>query len=172
MKPITEEGSGFYLAIEDEDLMAIETMARIIVPEVYGAYVELENCEQFIHRFQTVAALKEQIQSGYEYFLIYSNGICQGYFALVYQPDRVLLSKLYLLSEARGKGMGQMAMDFSISEAKKRGYKRIDLIVNRQNEGAIGFYQRNGFSIVESLEHDFGKGYLVYDYRMKKELDK
>lgn len=161
---------GYSEAKSPEDLLAIETMARVIIPEVYGGYVPLYHCQFYIKTFQTVEALEDQLRQGFQYFLLQSEGQNQGYFALHFQKEKVLLSKLYLLASARGKGLGQYGLDLSINLAKEKGFQRIDLIVNRQNEGSIAFYQRNGFTITEALEHDFGNGTLVFDYRMVKIL--
>lgn len=159
---------GFTIAQSISDLQTIEHMARLIVPEVYGAYVPLYHCQYFIEQFQLVSALEKQMQQGYTYFLLHSDGINYGYFAYVVQVDRVRLSKLYLLKEARGKGLGQLAMDQTIKFTLDMGLQHIDLMVNRQNNSAIAFYQKNGFIIAESIETDFGNGTLVHDYRMEK----
>ena len=159
---------GYSEAKSLDDLLAIETMARVIIPEVYGGYVPLYHCEFYIEQFQIVSALERQLQQGYTYFLLQSNGENYGYFAYLVQNDRVHLSKLYLLTSGRGKGLGQLAIDVTFTTAQNSGINKIDLIVNRENLGAIAFYKRNGFQIVDSIETDFGNGTLVKDYRMEK----
>ncbi len=157
-------------AISDADLQAIENMAREIIPEVYGAYVPLYHLTYFIENYQTVASLQKQLQQGFLYYLLSFDGQIQGYLALQFQSETALLSKLYLLSAARGKGMGQLALNFALAKTSEIGHNSMELFVNRQNLSSIAFYERNGFEIVETLERDFGNGTLVFDYRMLKKL--
>jgi ribosomal protein S18 acetylase RimI-like enzyme len=166
----SESKLGFTEATSTADLQAIESMARVIIPEVYGGYVPLYHCQFFIEQFQILSALERQLQQGYAYFLLQAEGENYGYFAYIIHKDRVHLSKLYLLASARGKGLGQLAMDVTFTVAKNVGINKIDLIVNRENAGAIAFYKRNGFQIADSIETDFGNGTLVKDYRMENTM--
>jgi ribosomal protein S18 acetylase RimI-like enzyme len=165
-----ESKRSFTEAKSTADLQAIETMAREIIPEVYGGYVPLHHCQFYIEQFQILSALERQLQQGYLYFLLQIEGKNYGYFAYVIYKDRVHLSKLYLLPAARGKGLGQLALDLTFTAAKKGGINKIDLIVNRENVGAIAFYKKNGFQITDAIETDFGNGTLVKDYRMENNL--
>ena len=147
---------------------AIEEIAKIIIPEVYGGYVSAEHNAFFLEKFQTVKAIQEQISDGYEYFMIRDSGTDVGYFSIKAKGKILFLSKLYLLKECRGKGFGQKAMDRIIDSAKKLGKEKIELIVNRQNEGSVRFYQFYDFEITEHQVNSFENGYTVYDYKMTK----
>ena len=52
------------------------------------------------------------------------------------------IEMLFILPEARGKGIGKL---LAMRAIKEQGALRVD--VNEQNEQALGFYQRIGFSV-------------------------
>jgi len=52
---------------------------------------------------------------------------------------------LAVLPEKRGQGIGAQIMDFAESLAKSKGFRRILLDVELENEGARRFYKRLGF---------------------------
>ena len=59
------------------------------------------------------------------------------------------LEMLFLHSNAFGKGLGRLCLDYSIN---KMGVEKVD--VNEQNERALGFYLHCGFQIVGRSELD------------------
>ena len=61
------------------------------------------------------------------------------------------IQKLYFLPEASGQGKGKQLMDFALNFAKESGYPIIWLDVLKSNEGAIRFYEANGFEQVGQL---------------------
>jgi ribosomal protein S18 acetylase RimI-like enzyme len=58
---------------------------------------------------------------------------------------RVELCNLHLLPECQGRGIGKQLSLTLIDDAKKRGYKVMELHVTNTQENAIGLYTRLGF---------------------------
>jgi ribosomal protein S18 acetylase RimI-like enzyme len=56
------------------------------------------------------------------------------------------LKRIYLLGPWQGGGHGREMMQRALDVAAKRGAKRLLLAVYESNPGAIGFYERAGFS--------------------------
>jgi GNAT superfamily N-acetyltransferase len=56
-----------------------------------------------------------------------------------------ILEDMVLRPERRGKGEGTILLKAAIECAKHKGCKRITLLTDQTNEGAIKFYQRQGF---------------------------
>lgn len=54
------------------------------------------------------------------------------------------LDDLYIRSEHRGKGIGEMMLQEIARRGKARGYERIDFVVLEWNTPAIGFYEKLG----------------------------
>jgi ribosomal protein S18 acetylase RimI-like enzyme len=53
-----------------------------------------------------------------------------------------------VVPSARGKGVGSAMLDALLERAREAGYPSISLSVDRNNAGAIGLYERHGFSRV------------------------
>jgi len=76
-------------------------------------------------------------------------------------PDDEPLFKEYpahlhidLLSTLQGKGMGRTLTDMVFAELKQQGIPGLHLGVSSSNTGAVGFYQKLGFSVLK--EHNWG----------------
>jgi len=78
------------------------------------------------------------------------------------------LQRLFLLKEARGKGIGQQLMDKCINFAKEENYTLMYLETFPNMKEALGLYQKNGFQLVEKA---MGKtGHFYCTTRMTKVL--
>ena len=55
------------------------------------------------------------------------------------------LRKMYLFPAMRGQGLGRQLLDRMLSEARQRGFKRMELETSSKLVEAIRLYQRNGF---------------------------
>jgi len=75
----------------------------------------------------------------------------------------VEISKIYVLESAHGSGAASELMSVAVKDARTQGAGSVWLGVNKHNERANRFYERQGFVIVgersfqvgESLEDDF-----------------
>jgi len=75
----------------------------------------------------------------------------------------VEISKIYVLESAHGSGVASKLMSVAVEDARTEGAQSVWLGVNKHNERANRFYERQGFVIVgersfqvgESLEDDF-----------------
>jgi ribosomal protein S18 acetylase RimI-like enzyme len=146
----------------------IEKLAREIMPEHYGPYMTPENILFFINKFQTAKAIQEQIQQGYEYYLLNDSGTDAGYLGIQITEDILNLSKLYILKQFRGKGIGDKAMSFVNELAFRANVSGIELIVNKYNLETIKFYEKRGYMITESFVHNYDNAYSVEEYKMEK----
>lgn len=154
-----------------EDLAAIERIAREIWYEYYVPIIGRAQVDYMVPKFQSSAAMMEQIRDGYEYFAMQQDGELIGYTAVQAQPEagRLFISKLYLHAHARGRGTGRAAMEFLEQIARQRGLGLLWLTVNKENP-AVQAYRRMGFQIAEAIEIDIGGGFVMDDFRMEKRL--
>ncbi|UII21374.1 GNAT family N-acetyltransferase [Fulvivirga ligni] len=74
------------------------------------------------------------------------------------------LSKIYVLSTCRGKGIGKKMMEYVVNQAKTINAGKIRLTVNKYNSGSIAAYHKMGFETVDSVNTDIGEGYFMDDY--------
>ncbi|MBQ8599340.1 MAG: GNAT family N-acetyltransferase [Oscillospiraceae bacterium] len=84
-----------------------------------------------------------------DYRVILADGEKAGYFHLSEEPDgRWELDDLYLFPVFRGKGIGSTLLR-QITQKADEDQKTLFLCVFRKNEGAVRFYERNGFVITD-----------------------
>ena len=107
-----------------ESKECIERMARLaaeIWNEHYVSIIGQAQVDYMVEKFQGPRAIAEQIAGDYEYYLIEQAGDSVGYLALVPQPDNtMLLSKIYVRSDARGRGLGRAAVEFAEQRCRQR----------------------------------------------------
>ena len=66
-------------------------------------------------------------------------------FSFEYQGKIAFLDELYLTKQARGKGIGNQAIQFFLNESKKLSLKLIYLEIENHNQNAQKLYIANGF---------------------------
>ena len=88
-------------------------------------------------------------------------------------PNIPHVDKLGVLSEFRGKGIGQALMGDMEKWATENGADRIRLHVLADQEKTVNFYKANGFNIVETLKGDIQRhdGTWQDVYLMEKILE-
>ena len=88
------------------------------------------------------------------YYFINVKGLRTGFLKIkVFSGElQAELEKLYLLPEHIGAGIGTKAMSLALQELKYRALRRVFLFVLADNQGAIDFYRRLGFDLVEQTQ--------------------
>jgi len=151
-------------------LQQIESLADIIWREHYTPIIGKDQVDYMLEKFQSVTAMHAQIEQGYAYFLVHKNGTAVGYFSIQKRDDTMFLSKLYVLKNYRGQGLGKASMDYIHQQAKAMGCNSISLTVNRHNKDTIRAYGALGFENVGEQIADIGNGFVMDDYLLKKKL--
>src|SRR5258708_6096316 len=83
--------------------------------------------------------------------LIQRDGKTVGYFVLTFgfslerEGRTALLDELYVMPEARGRGMGKVAVAAAIAMARETGCRALHLEVDRKNERVRRLYAGVGF---------------------------
>ncbi|HBT59489.1 MAG TPA: GNAT family N-acetyltransferase [Acholeplasmataceae bacterium] len=144
-----------------EDIRRISKMASSIWKETYQPILQEEQITYMLEKFLSVQSIKEQINQGYQYFLLKEEKTA-GFASILNREDDVFLSKLYVYEILRKKGIGARFIDY----LKTLG-KPIVLTVNKHNQKAIEFYQRQGFEIIDSVVTDIGNHFVMDDYVMR-----
>ncbi len=150
----------------------IEKLASEVLHEVYDPIIPPEHTDYFLTEFQSIHAIENQIQNeNFSYYLLNLNTKTVGYLGIQTQNKALILSKLYILKSFRGKKIGKTALEFVNRFAIEKGFEKIELIVNQQNQNTVNIYQKNGFKITESIVNSFPNGHSVEDYKMEKRLE-
>lgn len=151
----------------ESDLTAIANLADIIWREHYTPIIGPEQVEYMLGKFQSASAMSQQLLEGVDYYSLWLDDLLIGYLSFYTKGDALFLSKIYVLSQLRGQGIGQQAVDFVKQQAQSKGLDRIQLTVNKYNTGSITAYERMGFKKTEEVVMDIGGGFVMDDYVME-----
>ena len=80
------------------------------------------------------------------------------------------LDKLYVHPERQRQGYGSALLEHTCERARRMGYSKVVLAVNKRNVNAIRAYSRYGFAIAEAVVKDIGGGFVMDDYVMEKSV--
>lgn len=150
--------------IQQVAALAFEIWNQHFVPIIGQGQVDY-----MLDKFQSPAAITQQIDQGFEYYLLAHQSVNLGYLGLVPNESegKMMISKFYISSNHRGQGYGNYVLDFVKTACKTRGIPTIWLTVNKYNENTIAWYKRKGFEVTEEVKADIGKGYYMDDYIME-----
>ncbi|WP_027395807.1 GNAT family N-acetyltransferase [Aquimarina latercula] len=152
------------------DFEIIESLVKQILHKFYDPVIPKEHTKYFINKYQTAKAIEQQVENGSNYFLLKYKGLNVGYLALNKTSDFLLLDKLYLLEDYRGKKIGKKAIEFTDSFARKMNISRIELIVHKENLKTIEFYKKMEFKLLDIVPNHFETGQIIENYQMAKIL--
>ena len=153
-----------------EAIARTAALARSIWREHYTPIIGAAQVEYMLEHFQSETAISEQISEGSEYFLLRSGGNDAGYFALVPEARSVMLSKLYVESAFRKRGIAAAALHFIEAYCRERAAPLLWLTVNRHNDLALAWYEKMGFANTGPVVKAIGDGFVMDDYRMEKTI--
>ncbi len=160
--------------MSEEDIAEVARLAHEIWQEHYFPIIGREQVDYMLEKFQSIGALTHQITQKYEYYLVLNHGQSAGYVGVV--PDtgesKLLLSKIYIRKELRGRRLRKEALGFVEDICRKRDIATIRLTVNKNNARSIAWYQRMGFTNVGPTVQDIGGGFVMDDFIMEKTISR
>ena len=152
------------------DIKIVKELADEIWTEHYTPIIGTDQVRYMLSNFQSFEAIGKQMSEGMTYFLLYFLEEPVGYMACKPDDEDLFLSKIYVLSRMRGKGIGGHAMNFLASRAREQNFRHLSLTVNKNNKDSIRAYEKFGFINLGPLQTDIGQGFIMDDFLMKKEL--
>ncbi|MBU2951795.1 GNAT family N-acetyltransferase [Tamlana agarivorans] len=156
----------YILAENPSHYLEIETLANIIWREHYIPIVGKAQVDYMLDKFQSAEAIQNQVNNDYLYYMVSYNNTAVGYFAILKETKSLFLSKFYILSDFRNKGIGKKTMEFIEAKALAFQLNKIRLTVNINNTNAIIAYEKFGFKKIGPLVADIGSGFVMDDYEM------
>ena len=155
------------------DFNTIRAIAYKTWPPTYGKILTKEQLDYMLGMFYSDEMLGKNLnEKAHHFILATENKNCLGFASYEHNFDnknKTHLHKLYVLPEAQGKGAGDLLIQAVENNAKNNHSAAISLFVNKFDT-AITFYQKKGFKIVSEVCLEIGKGYVMDDYAMEKEL--
>jgi RimJ/RimL family protein N-acetyltransferase len=163
----------FVPVTDDAAAQTVASLAEIIWREHYTPIIGATQVAYMLEHFQSAEAITHQIRDeGYRYYLIEESDRAIGYLSVQKRGPILFVGKLYLLCSRRGRGYGRKAMHFLESLAQTLQCSRLELTVNKHNDGSIAFYEKMGFEKDEAVVMDIGGGFVMDDYVMRKPVDR
>lgn len=159
--------------ITEIEIQNISDMAKEIWHEHYAAVISAEQIDYMLESFQSPAAILQAISEDYEYYFICQEDAPVGYISIKLDraEQKMFLSKIYLLSTHRGKGLAYHTVQELTKMCKESGLDTIWLTVNKNNS-SVNRYKRMGFYITDSVVTDIGNGFVMNDYIMEMQVRK
>ena len=152
-----------------ENITLIKEIAEKSWRKHYPGILSNEQIEYMLEIMYSETELQNHFENpNYHYYLLGDEEKTLGImgFENHYQEKTTKLHRIYLLEEAKGKGVGKFAINFLKNQAKESGDQRIILNVNKQNPSYY-FYVSQGFKVYEEGVFEIGNGYVMDDYLME-----
>ncbi|QOG01438.1 GNAT family N-acetyltransferase [Flavobacterium sp. MDT1-60] len=155
------------------DIKQIQDIVHITWPITYGEILSKEQLDYMLDLFYSDEVLLDQYNKKEQlFYMIYEDQTNLGFIGIEHNYNAKAVTKIhkiYLLPETQGKGIGKKVIDEIAELALDNNSTALILNVNRFNS-ALGFYKKIGFEVVDEVNIDIGKGYLMEDYVMEKKL--
>jgi RimJ/RimL family protein N-acetyltransferase len=150
-------------------IIEVADLANTIWTEHFTPLIGSAQVYYMLEKFQSVAAITNQIHEGYRYFLIKLGDESIGYTAIHAEPEKnsLFLSKIYVVKTCRGRHIATKTISFIKELCKKEGLHKIWLTVNKGNLSSIKVYEHLGFIKVRDVVTDIGEGYVMDDHIME-----
>jgi len=156
---------------EDTQRLAIRAAKPLDVPALKTFFEEAWNeagpdalgftgaTEEAIHDIASKRSLHSLVARTDRHVVVaLKGGRVLGFSALkALGPGVAELSGIVVLESATGKGIGTRLLRKSGMIARKKGYERIIVKTETNNERAINFYKKMGFSETKKVSEDIGK---------------
>jgi diamine N-acetyltransferase len=159
----------------NDDLMPLLELARTAFVQAFTAGNKPENVQSYLNEaFTPDQFAKELSQPASTFFVAELGDRLIGYTKVnlvpaqtdVHDPKSLEISRLYVLEDFLGLGVGQVLLETAIGFAKQNQKDYLWLGVWDKNARAIRFYEKNGLRIFGSHPFPFGDE-IQTDYLMR-----
>lgn len=172
---MTSRGADLQLtALTEDEFPVVRELAQTIWRQHYVGIISREQIEYMLAGRLSDDALRDNLQAPDKWLdLLRLSDIPVGYCGYELSrdaPDALKVGQLYVLENHREKGLGRFMLGSVGRRARELDRLTLILQVNKRNTGAIGFYQRAGFEVVQEAVFDIGAGFVMDDYVMAKRV--
>ncbi|HSF53681.1 MAG TPA: GNAT family N-acetyltransferase [Algoriphagus sp.] len=160
---------------QPQDLGDLLHMARTAFLQAFTAGNKPENVTAYLNEAFTMDQFEKEMENPASRFMVAElAGEIIGYVKVnevpaqtdLHDPDSLEISRLYVLEDFLGLGVGKILLVHAIDFAKQNQKKYLWLGVWEKNARAIRFYEKNGLRIFGSHPFPFGDE-IQTDYLMR-----
>ncbi len=158
-------------SLAEDDIAAVIELAGVIWRRHYPGIISMEQIDYMLAQRYTPALIRAQMHSGKAWWdKVVLDRQMIGF--AQYEPYQrsMKLDKLYLHQDYQRQGYGGRMLAHVEDESRRRGFGAVRLNVNKHNVKAIAAYRKNGYAVVETVVADIGRGFVMDDYVMEKQL--
>lgn len=155
---------------EPERIAELAIFAEDIFREYFSTLHGPEKVDYLVNHLLSIETLTTAIaDEGYEYYFVDDGDSAEHVGFIGIRPDDgfLYLSKLYLVKDARGKGLGRAEFEFVKQRAEELGLERIRITCARDNVASLDRYDHMGFKRIACVNNDIGGGFEMNDYLME-----
>ena len=157
----------------DEQIVGLSQIADEIWHEYWPALIGEAQTDYMVEKFQSEEAIRRDVaENNYEYWILLDGDTEEvvGYTGGHEEPEtnRYFISKIYLFESQRGKGYARQVVDFYNDLCLERNLHAMYLTVNKGNELGVRAYKGTDFEIIDAVETDIGKGFIMDDFIMER----
>ena len=106
---------------DEEQVQTLSALATSIVREHFDPIIGKAQNDYMLEKFQSVPALRSQLESGYRYFFACTDaGERIGFLAFYPRGNELYLSKFYLQKDWRGRGLAWEMLRFVLDRAQSQ----------------------------------------------------
>ena len=151
----------------EKDVPIIRALAEAIWWPTYRLILSEEQISFMLEDMYSERALKEQMRKEIKFLLVkrYDTNVAFAGYSIEGQKT-LKIHKLYILPSEQGKGTGKILVSHLMDLAQRSNIAQVELNVNRKNP-ALGFYEKMGFKIVETVDIPYHQ-FILNDYVMLK----
>ena len=158
----------FKCVVTLEQINVVINLANTIWTEHYTPIIGKDQVAYMLRTYHSVHTISKEVNDkDTYYYLIFRGSSPVGYVGIRVEEKNLFLSKIYILSQERGYGLGRQAVEFIKDFASTKQLEKITLTVNKNNVDTIASYKKMGFKITGNLCLDIGEGYVMDDYAME-----
>lgn len=154
-----------FVSVDINNIHLIRPLAEKVWQKTYSPIISQEQIAYMLPMMYSNERIVGEIAQGYVWELLLQDDALLGYLDYKLMDDnRVFLSKIYVDTDRHQKGIGKHMLERVIAYASAQKATAVYLTVNKNNQRAIDFYQRNGMKCIQSETFDIGAGYVMDDY--------
>jgi GNAT superfamily N-acetyltransferase len=155
------------------DIPVIQEIAYKAWPKAFASILKQDQIDYMLNWMYSEEGLERQLWiQNHLFALAYVDELPVGFVGYEHNLNKTQstkIHKLYLLPEFIGKGIGQALLNYVKEKAINCENTSLVLNVNKFNN-AVDFYKKMGFVVIKEEVIEIGKGYIMDDYVMQKEI--
>ena len=160
-------------ALTAADIDQLCALAGEIWRAHYAAIISPAQIEYMLAQRYNAAVVRDELMRGdlwWDQLLVDERMAGFSSYFLLHDAPAMKLDKLYVHPASQRRGYGRMLIDRAVTIARAYGCEMLTLAVNKRNAPAIAAYQKQGFTIAESVVKDIGGGFVMDDYVMRLDV--